>query len=54
MMKFIVSSIHYYTKWGWFFDSERKQVNENTIMTIKQLNSLKVDAVDLTKNPVRN
>lgn len=27
----IISAIKYFNKWGWFFDKERKQINEKTL-----------------------
>jgi GT2 family glycosyltransferase len=28
---YIKSAIHYFNKWGWFFDKERKQINSSTL-----------------------
>jgi GT2 family glycosyltransferase len=30
----IKSAIYYFNKWGWFFDSERKKINDETIKNI--------------------
>lgn len=32
---FIKSAIHYFNKWGWFFDKERKQINSATLAQFK-------------------
>jgi GT2 family glycosyltransferase len=32
---FIKSAIRYFNKWGWFFDFERKKINDNTLMQFK-------------------
>lgn len=34
---FLTSAIYYFNKWGWFFDPERKVMNENTTMQFKDL-----------------
>jgi GT2 family glycosyltransferase len=28
---FVKSAIHYFNKWGWFFDSERNKINKKTL-----------------------
>lgn len=28
---FVKSAVHYFNKWGWFFDSERKYINRKTL-----------------------
>ena len=35
---FIKSAITYFNKWGWFFDSERKQINKCTLESLKNEN----------------
>lgn len=32
---FIRSFIHYFNKWGWIFDSERKIINKKTVQNVK-------------------
>jgi len=32
---FIKSAIHYFNKWGWFFDRERKMINKKTLHQFK-------------------
>jgi GT2 family glycosyltransferase len=32
---FIKSAIHYFNKWGWFFDKERKQINSAALAQFK-------------------
>lgn len=32
---FIKSAIRYFNKWGWFFDFERKKINDNTLMQFR-------------------
>jgi len=32
---FVKSAIMYFNKWGWFFDFERKKINEDTLMQFK-------------------
>lgn len=33
----VFSAIKYFNKWGWFFDHERKQVNEHTIKVLSRI-----------------
>ncbi|GHU56875.1 hypothetical protein FACS189442_5740 [Spirochaetia bacterium] len=35
----IVSAVKYFNKWGWFFDNERKKVNDQTLRDIHDLAS---------------
>lgn len=37
----IKSAIHYFNKWGWFFDNERKQMNKKILEEIREMNSKK-------------
>ena len=32
---FIKSAIYYFNKWGWFFDKERKRINDLTLSQFK-------------------
>jgi hypothetical protein len=32
----IASAIKYFNKWGWFFDKERKQINDFIIQQLKE------------------
>ncbi|UUV21270.1 glycosyltransferase [Paenimyroides aestuarii] len=32
---FLQSAVHYFNKWGWFFDSERRKINEKTLAQFK-------------------
>lgn len=32
---FIISAINYFNKWGWFFDNDRRTVNETTLKNLK-------------------
>ena len=32
---FVKSAIRYFNKWGWFFDFERKKINDNTLMQFR-------------------
>lgn len=32
----IQSSIYYFNKWGWFFDSKRKKINNNTLQKLNR------------------
>lgn len=32
---FIKSAVHYFNKWGWFFDKERKKINDKTLKQFK-------------------
>ena len=34
----IISAIKYYTKYGWFFDQERKEINKRLFLIISKLN----------------
>ncbi|MBF0298203.1 MAG: glycosyltransferase [Oligoflexia bacterium] len=34
LMYHLSSSIKYFNKWGWFFDSERKKINQNALKSI--------------------
>ena len=34
----IISAIKYYTKYGWFFDRERKEINKRLFQRISELN----------------
>ncbi len=38
LMHHIKSAIHYFNKWGWFFDKERKEMNKKIL---KEINALK-------------
>jgi GT2 family glycosyltransferase len=38
LVALIVSAIKYYTKYGWFFDQERKQINKKLLKRISELN----------------
>ena len=33
----LINMIRYFNKWGWFFDAERKKVNEKTLKQLKKL-----------------
>jgi len=35
----ISSAIYYFNKWGWFFDHERKQINQNVLKELGYYNS---------------
>lgn len=32
---FLQSAIHYFNKWGWFFDKDRKEINSRTLQQLK-------------------
>jgi GT2 family glycosyltransferase len=32
---FVKSAVHYFNKWGWFFDSERRKINQKTLEQFK-------------------
>ena len=34
----IKSAIHYFNKWGWFFDKERRQMNNQIMHEIEEMN----------------
>ena len=36
----ICSAIKYFNKWGWFFDRERKQINNTILNKLKKINNL--------------
>lgn len=33
---YLKSAVYYFNKWGWFFDSERKEINDKTLLQIKK------------------
>lgn len=40
LMVHIKSAIHYFNKWGWFFDKERSSMNKKILTEIKEMNEL--------------
>lgn len=38
LMIHIESAIHYFNKWGWFFDKERRVMNKNILKEIEEIN----------------
>lgn len=37
----IKSAVYFFNKWGWIFDSERKQINANTLKAIDEMHNSK-------------